>query len=74
MINTICQTSQRYKKDANKKMLYKIDDEDKRVEKADSKRRDDKFTWQPADVKVQDENGNWIRGDEFLRQKKPPIK
>lgn len=44
----------------------------KRVEKADNKRRDDKFTWTPADVKVQDEDGNWIRCDEFLKQKKPP--
>ena len=29
--------------------------------------RQNRFTWTPADVKVQDENGNWIRGDEFLK-------
>ena len=34
------------------------------------KNRADKFTWTPADIKVQDENGNWIRGDEFLERMK----
>ena len=29
-------------------------------------RRKDKFIWSPADIKVQDVNGNRIRGDEFL--------
>ena len=52
------------------KMLTKNTDEDNRVEKADDNRRAKKFTWEPADVKVQDENGNWIRGDEFLRRLK----
>ena len=31
--------------------------------------RADKFTWKPADIEVQDEQGNWIRGDEFLNRK-----
>ena len=40
-------------------------------EKRNSKeRRVDKFNWSPADVKVQDEQGNWIRGDEFLNRLK----
>ena len=38
-----------------------------KTEKRNSKeRRAEKFSWSPADVKVQDENGNRIRGDEFL--------
>lgn len=52
------------------KMLTKHTDEENRVEKTDDKRRAKKFTWEPADVKVQDENGKWIRGDEFLRRLK----
>lgn len=28
--------------------------------------RSERFTWHPADIKVLDEKGEWIRGDEFL--------
>jgi len=33
-----------------------------------SNARAGKFTWTPADVKVQDGNGNWINGNDFLLQ------
>lgn len=49
-----------------KKML-KLKSKECKNKKTPSK-RSDKFTWTPADVKVQDEHGNWIRGDEFLRR------
>lgn len=45
-----------------KKDEIKIADEDR-------KRRERRFTWTPADIKVLDKNGNWIRGDEFLKRK-----
>lgn len=41
---------------------------------SDEQRRSDKFTWTPAEVKVQDEHGNWIRGDKFLKKKANPPK
>ncbi|MBR4031134.1 MAG: hypothetical protein IKJ07_00180 [Clostridia bacterium] len=42
----------------------------KRKENAARQVRSDKFTWTPADVKVQDKDGKWIRGDEFLNSLK----
>lgn len=42
----------------------------KRKENAARQVRSDKFTWSPADVKVQDKDGKWIRGDEFLNSLK----
>ena len=42
----------------------------KRKDKETQRERRDKFTWTPADVNVQDENGEWIRGDEFLSRQK----
>ena len=42
----------------------------KRKENAARQGRSDKFTWTPADVKVQDKDGKWIRGDEFLNSLK----
>ena len=47
------------------KMLKKEKDKEKQEEK---QRRSGKFSWEPADIKVQNGNGDWIRGDEFLRK------
>ena len=36
--------------------------------RSEERRRNERFSWSPADVKVQDEQGNRIPGDEFLQR------